>query len=547
MPAHARAAVISMEARAKKGDDSYRLTDPEDETHLLTIQFYDRTSIINPCLDSSIRFVEKLVTEVKQMHDEAGVTLDSYHFGGDEAKNILLGAGYSSYPEELKQQPFSKSPACQAKVRADSSFDIEKIANYWAISVNKILADNGIEEMVAWEDGLRGTTKEQYGTQSVVVNFWETLFWGGIDGLADIADDGFDIIMSNPDYLYFDFPYEVNTEERGYYWAARSNSVYKVFTFAPENLAQNAETSTDRDGNEMSIQTPDVDMPVIRGMQGQTWSETIRTDDQYYEMAFPRVLAVAERAWHRASWELDWSPLLTYNATSSLVPKNELDNDYHGFVTKLGCHEIFKMKRLGISHRVAPPGASIDASGVLTANSEMPCTTIMYSVDKGGTWSKYSGPVEAGAGKAVYLQSVSSDGSLKSRVVVADEECNDCGEDESTEQSVPNPDNNFCGSNREDASRNCIPCASGSLFDCDNSSHGCIKGVVECSFSGGSDLQNSYSNGGNAELFASELHVMVDMGQNFGHSADCSMGDWGLCHTQHLILEYRGAEDYVDT
>lgn len=82
MPAHARAAVVSMEARAKKGDPTYRLTDPDDETHLLTIQFYDRTSIINPCLDTSVRFVEKLVAEVKQMHDEAGVPLDSYHFGG---------------------------------------------------------------------------------------------------------------------------------------------------------------------------------------------------------------------------------------------------------------------------------------------------------------------------------------------------------------------------------------------------------------------------------------------------------------------------------
>ena len=48
----------------------------------LTIQFYDRTSIINPCLDSSVRFVEKLVSEVKQMHDDAGIPLDSYHFGG---------------------------------------------------------------------------------------------------------------------------------------------------------------------------------------------------------------------------------------------------------------------------------------------------------------------------------------------------------------------------------------------------------------------------------------------------------------------------------
>ena len=549
MPAHARAAVISMEARAKKGDDTYRLIDPDDETYLLTIQFYDRTSIINPCLDSSVRFVEKLVKEVNQMHDQAGVPLDSYHFGGDEAKNILLGAGYSSYPDELKQQPFSKSLACQAKVFVDSSFDPDKIANYWAITVNRILAENGIGEMVAWEDGLRGTTKDQYGTQSVAVNFWETLYWGGIDGLANIADDGFDIIMSNPDYLYFDFPYEVNPEERGYYWAARFNSVYKVFTFAPENLAQNAETSTDRDGKEMSIQTPNVSMPVIRGMQGQTWSETIRTDDQYYEMAFPRVMAVAERAWHRASWELDWSPLEIYSATTSLVPKNELASDFHGFVTKLGCHEISKMKKLGINYRVPPPGASIDAQGVLTANSEMPCTTIMYRIDKGSKWSKYTGQVEVGKGKIVYLQSMSSDGLLKSRVVVAEKECTDCGENVSTEQSLSNPDNNFCGSNREDASRNCVPCPSGSLFDCDNPNHGCIKGVAECSSFGGSDsedLQNSYSSGGKAAKLASKLHIMINMGENFDHSADCSMADWGLCHTQDLILEYQGADDYLD-
>mmetsp|Transcript_44497 Transcript_44497/g.87284 ORF Transcript_44497/g.87284 Transcript_44497/m.87284 type:complete len:874 (+) Transcript_44497:265-2886(+) len=450
MPAHARAAVISMEARAKKGDDSYRLTDPEDETYMLTIQFYDRTSIINPCLDSSVRFVEKLVWEVKQMHDEAGIPLDSYHFGGDEAKNILLGAGYASYSDELKQQPFSKSPSCQAKLDADSSFDIENIANYWAITVNKILAENEIKEMVAWEDGLRGTTKEQYETESVAVDFWETLYWGGINGLSDMAEDGFDIIMANPDYLYFDFPYEVDPTERGYYWAARFNSVHKVFTFAPENLAQNAETSVDRDGNEMSVTTPSVSKPTIRGMQGQTWSETIRTDAQYYEMAFPRVLAVAERAWHRASWELDWTPGEVFNATTGLVPKDELASDYNGFVSALGCREVFKLEKLGITYRVPPPGASIDSSGILTANSEMPCTDIMFSIDEGDTWMKYSNPVGVGVGKVVSLRSTSSNGVLKSRVVVIDEECNDCGYDDNINGEPSIPTNNNGGNVNRD-------------------------------------------------------------------------------------------------
>ena len=317
------------------------------------------------------------------------------------------------------------------------------------MTVNKIVADHGIDEMVAWEDGLRGTTKNQYETGSVAVDFWETLFWGGIDGLVDIADDGFDIIMSNPDYLYFDFPYEVNPEERGYYWAARFNSVYKVFTFAPENLAQNAETSTDRDGNDMSVTTPNVPAPKIRGMQGQTWSETIRTDDQYYEMAFPRVLAVAERAWHRASWELDWSPGDTYDATTGRVPMDDLATDYHSFVSKLGCHEMFKMKKLGINYRVPPPGASIDASGVLTANSELPCTVIMYSLDKGSKWSKYSGPVGVDNDEVVFLQSVSSDGVLKSRLVTIDEACDDCVKVDSGNDVNTNYGNTNDGANND--------------------------------------------------------------------------------------------------
>ena len=100
---------------------SYSLRDPDDETHLLTIQFYDHTSILNPCLVSSVKFVKKLVAEVKGMHNATGVPLKSYHFGGDEAKNIFLGGGYVAYPYLPRQAPFSESPTCQAKVESDTS------------------------------------------------------------------------------------------------------------------------------------------------------------------------------------------------------------------------------------------------------------------------------------------------------------------------------------------------------------------------------------------------------------------------------------------
>merc|ERR1712176_1453714 len=172
----------------------------------------------------------------------------------------------------------------------------------------------------------------------------------------------------------------------------------------------------------------DVPRPSIRGMQGQTWSETIRTDDQYYEMAFPRMLAIAERAWHRANWELDWSPGAVFNFTTGVVPKEDLASDYNEFASVLGCREVFKLEKLGIAYRVPPPGAAIDASGVLTANSELPCTIIIYSADQGITWLRYTGAVTVGLGKVVSLQSMSFNGAFKSRVVVVDEVCTDCGE-----------------------------------------------------------------------------------------------------------------------
>ena len=52
---------------------------------------------------------------------------------------------------------------------------------------------------------------------------------------------------------------------------------------------------------------------------------------------------------------------------------------------------------------------------------------IMHSIDEGNTWPKYSGPGTVGSDKVVYLQIVSSNGALQSRVVSIDEECDDCG------------------------------------------------------------------------------------------------------------------------
>ena len=47
-------------------------------------------------------------------------------------------------------------------------------------------------------------------------------------------------------------------------------------------------------------------MPRVEGLCAQQWSETVRTDEQWECMLFPRLFAVAERGWHAAEWELPY-------------------------------------------------------------------------------------------------------------------------------------------------------------------------------------------------------------------------------------------------
>ncbi len=83
MPAHARAATISMEARydrlmkegKEKEANEFRLLDPDDTSVTTGVQFYDRTGYLNPCLPSSRHFVDKVMGEIQKMHEEAGLPL----------------------------------------------------------------------------------------------------------------------------------------------------------------------------------------------------------------------------------------------------------------------------------------------------------------------------------------------------------------------------------------------------------------------------------------------------------------------------------------
>lgn len=84
------------------------------------------------------------------------------------------------------------------------------------------------------------------------------------------------------------------------------------------------------------------------GMQGHLWSETVRTGDQMNSMIFPRMIAMAERAWHKASWE-------------DITDKKERDakrtEGWVKFANTLGYRELERLDEMDVAYHVAPPGA----------------------------------------------------------------------------------------------------------------------------------------------------------------------------------------------
>ena len=68
MPGHSHAAIMSMEGRHRdKGGDEFTLIDREDKSTYLSVQQF-RMNSLNPCIESTYRFIDHVVGELVAMH-----------------------------------------------------------------------------------------------------------------------------------------------------------------------------------------------------------------------------------------------------------------------------------------------------------------------------------------------------------------------------------------------------------------------------------------------------------------------------------------------
>ncbi|MCJ8209821.1 carbohydate-binding domain-containing protein [Mucilaginibacter sp. RS28] len=379
-PGHARAAIKSMDVRynrlMKAGDKTeahrYLLHDLKDKSVYSSVQNWN-DNVMDVSMPSTYNFIGTVVDEVVKMYREAGAPLKTIHMGGDE-----VPAGV-----------WQKSPSVE-KLRSElpEIEGTEQLWLYYYTRVDEILKKHNLYTS-AWEEA--GLKKElvnnisknvpntDFAQRRMHLYVWNNVLGGGAEDLAyRLANGGFPVILSCVTNLYFDMAYHKEFAEPGYYWGGYLD-VDKPFKFIPLNYLKNSHE--DNLGNMIPAEVLSHKEALtatgkanIVGIQGQLWSETVRSKERMEYMLLPKLLGLAERAWAPdPDWATDPDPIAS---------EGKYQKSWVAFCNQLGKKELPKLDYInkGYQYRIPTAGVEIDG-GMVKANSQFPGFIIRYTTD----------------------------------------------------------------------------------------------------------------------------------------------------------------------
>ena len=215
--------------------------------------------------DSVFTFYQNVLTEIMDIFPSTYI-----HIGGDEAPKVR----------------WEKCPKCQARIQTENLKDEAGLQSYFIRRIQKFLVSKN-RRLIGWDEILEGGLAPQATVMA----------WRGIQAGIDAATQGHDAIMTPVDYCYFDY-YQgdpaTEPEAIGGYLTLKTVYAYNP---VPETL-------------------PFEQARHIIGIQGNLWTEFLKTPDKVEYMAFPRAIALAEVAWSQQD-SRDWDDFI-----------NRMDNQF---------------------------------------------------------------------------------------------------------------------------------------------------------------------------------------------------------------------------
>ena len=329
-PGHSRAAIKSMDYRARTtGDSTYLLSEPADTSRYVSVQDYTDNAL-NVALPSTYAFIGKVFDGIIALYAEAGVPLEAIHVGGDE----------------VPEGAWTGSPSCRELLASLGRDDVSTLKDYFIGRVLQLAAERGIK-IAGWQEvaqHLEPETFELLKDNLAYVNHW-AVSRGRIEIAYEYANEGVDVVLSSAPNLYFDFAYNRGKAERGHSWGGFVDE-RRSFSLLPYDLYRSVrwdDKGRIKDISHASDGKPALlpeGRPHIKGVQGQLWAETLRSFDHVTYYLFPKSLGMFERGWNA---EPVW-------ADTTVSDDPLFTADFDRFFSIVTDHEYPYYDSLGISY-----------------------------------------------------------------------------------------------------------------------------------------------------------------------------------------------------
>ncbi len=197
--------------------------------------------------ETTFKFLEDVLTETIALFPDSPYI----HIGGDEV---------------LKDH-WKESPEVQALMKRENLKDEHEVQSYFIRRMEKFINSKG-KKIIGWDEILEGGLAPNATVMS----------WRGTKGGIEAAKAKHDVIMTPTDYCYFDYGQGDPQNE-------------------PLNIGNHLTLGKIYSYNPMPKELTEDEQKYILGVQGNVWTEYMKTPEKVEYMVFPRLLALAEVAW----------------------------------------------------------------------------------------------------------------------------------------------------------------------------------------------------------------------------------------------------------